>query len=962
MDVRETRSTCPYCGVGCGVIIQSEHDGAAERIVGVQGDPDHPANFGRLCTKGATLHLTATPAVIDTSRLLRPRLRTSRHEALRDVAWDQAIDTVATRIADVVTTHGPDAVGLYISGQLLTEDYYVFNKLAKGLIGTNNIDTNSRLCMSSAVAGYKQSLGADAPPCSYEDLNHADCVFITGSNMAWAHPVLFRRLEDARAARPSMRIVVVDPRRTETAEFADLHLAIQPGTDVALCHGMLHAIIWDDLIARDFIAQHTEGFEALKALVRDMTPQHAASLCGIKVEDLLQAARWFAESKATLSLYCQGLNQSTSGTAKNTALINLHLATAQIGRPGAGPFSLTGQPNAMGGREVGGMANLLSAHRDLANPEHRREVAELWGVDDVPATPGKTAVEMFEAAARGEIQVLWIACTNPAQSMPDQTLVRAALERCPFVIVQDAFAHTETTAYADVLLPASTWGEKEGTVTNSERRISRVRSAVSAPGEARHDWRIAVDIGRALQRRLASSVPACPTRPDLLAYDDVESVWNEHRESTRGRDLDITGLSYTILDAQGPQQWPMPEGQAAGRARLYEDSHFATPTGRARFITKPYTAPADARTPAFPFALTTTRLRDQWHGMSRSGAVARLYAHEEVPVLRLHPIDMQRRSLTPGALVTVSSRRGKLVLPVKADDRVGRSQADMAMHWGSHFLGGRGDDTSGSSRGGVNALTTSAFCPDSKQPELKHCAVSVKPAVLPWRLMVARWFDDEAEASAVRQQLQALMLRFDHASCVPVAASARVEASGAATQQDSVRQGLRFEAACAQPFEQALLDQLIAIAEPAGSTMPARYDDLRGHRARRLWIQGAGTEATLRALCVAGPEGEGAWLLDLWRYRAAVAPYGRELLSPQATQPRGLVIEADPQICNCFDIKQGRIVKALKTVQGDAGQRLRGLQSQLQCGTQCGSCLPTLRRLVQDTAPEVQLLSAEAGA
>ncbi len=959
VELRQTRSTCPYCGVGCGVIIQSEHDGVAERIVGVQGDPEHPANFGRLCTKGSTLHLTATPAVIDSSRLLKPRLRSARGEALHDVGWDQAIDTVATRVADVVNTHGPDAVGLYISGQLLTEDYYVFNKLAKGLLGTNNIDTNSRLCMSSAVAGYKQSLGADAPPCSYEDLNHAECVFITGSNMAWAHPVLFRRLEDARAAKPSMRIVVVDPRRTETAEFADLHLAIQPGTDVALCHGMLHAIIWDDLISRDFIARHTEGFDALKALVRDMTPQHAASLCGIKVEDLLQAARWFAESKATLSLYCQGLNQSTSGTAKNTALINLHLATAQIGRPGAGPFSLTGQPNAMGGREVGGMANLLSAHRDLANPEHRREVAELWGVDEVPATPGKTAVEMFEAAARGEIQVLWIACTNPAQSMPDQTLVRAALERCPFVIVQDAFAMTETTAYADVLLPASTWGEKEGTVTNSERRISRVRAAVAPPAEARHDWHIAVDIGRAVQRRLATAGASRRTRlPELLAYEDVESVWNEHRESTRGRDLDITGLSYTILDKQGPQQWPMPEGEVRGKARLYEDGVFATPDGRAHFITKPYCAPADARNPAFPFALTTTRLRDQWHGMSRSGAVARLYAHEEAPALRLHPIDMQRRGLVPGALVSVSSRRGKLVVPVKADERVGRSQADLAMHWGSHFLGGRGDEAQGGSRSGINALTTSAFCPDSKQPELKHCAVSVKPAVLPWRVMVARWFDDEAEASAVRQQLQALMLRFDHASCVPVAASARPEGGGA-PQQDNVRQGVRFEAASAQPFEQALLDQLITIAEPRGACMPAWYDDLRGHRARRLWIDGAGPEATLRALCVAGPEGEGTWLLDLWRSRAAVAHYGRELLSPKATKPRGLVIEADPQVCNCFDVRQSQIVKTLKTMQGDGGQRMRGLQSQLQCGTQCGSCLPTLRRLVQDTA--AQLLPTEAG-
>src|SRR3990167_2515608 len=412
--VKETRSTCPYCGVGCGVIIESR----GAQITGVRGDPDHPANFGRLCSKGSTLHHTASAPVTLQTRLLQPLQRLQRGAAPQPLSWDSALTLATDQFARIIRDHGPDAVGFYVSGQLLTEDYYVFNKLSKGLIGTNNIDTNSRLCMSSAVAGYKKTLGADAPPACYDDVNHAQTIFIVGSNTAFAHPILFRRIEDAKRKNPGMKIVVADVRRTDTVELADLFLQIQPGTDVMLFHGMLHLMLWEGWTNPAFIAAHTSGFEDLKATVRDYTPDAVAQTCGIRKEDLLEVARLFAQSPATLSLYCQGLNQSSSGTAKNTALINLHLATGQIGMPGAGPFSLTGQPNAMGGREVVGLANLLSAHRDLANPAHRAEVAALWGVASVPETPGKTAVEMFQAAADGEIRALWIACTNPAQNNP----------------------------------------------------------------------------------------------------------------------------------------------------------------------------------------------------------------------------------------------------------------------------------------------------------------------------------------------------------------------------------------------------------------------------------------------------------------------------------------------------------------------------------------------------------------
>ena len=402
----EVKSTCCYCGVGCGVLIETE----GERIIGVRGDPDHPANRGRLCTKGATLHLAANSP----SRLLYPEQRAWRGQPGQRVSWDEALDAAADRFAASIREHGPDSVAFYISGQLMTEDYYVFNKLAKGLIGTNNVDTNSRLCMSSAVAGYKQTLGADAPPCSYEDIRQAEVIFIAGANPAVAHPIVFRMIEDARAANPDLKIIVADPRRSETAEIADLHLAIKPGTDIALFNGMLHVLISEGLVDSDYVARHTHGFAPLAEIVQRYTPEAVAEVCGIGAGDIVQAARWFGQRGAALSLYCQGLNQSAHGTHNNAGIIHLHLATGQIGKPGAGPFSLTGQPNAMGGREVGGLSNLLSAHRDLANPRHRAEVAALWGIPSVPDKPGKSAIDLFRAVHTGEIKAVWIACTNPA--------------------------------------------------------------------------------------------------------------------------------------------------------------------------------------------------------------------------------------------------------------------------------------------------------------------------------------------------------------------------------------------------------------------------------------------------------------------------------------------------------------------------------------------------------------------
>ncbi len=932
--IKDTRSTCPYCGVGCGVIIESR----ANQIVGVRGDPDHPANFGRLCTKGSTLHLTATPAVIRNARLREPEMRATRAAPRRCVSWNEALDHVADRFADIIATHGPDAVAFYISGQLLTEDYYVFNKIAKGLMGTNNVDTNSRLCMSSAVAGYKQTLGADAPPACYEDIDHADLLLIAGSNTAYAHPILYRRIEDARRravakGRP-IRTIVIDPRRTDTAREADLHLAILPGTDVALFNGLLHLCLWDDRIASDYIAAHTEGWAELKRLVRDYTPRFVASTCGIVEDDLATAARWFGEARAALSLYCQGLNQSSAGTAKNAALINLHLATGQIGRPGAGPFSLTGQPNAMGGREVGGMANLLSAHRDLSNPAHRAEVAALWGIADVPKRPGRTAVEMFDAIASGSIKAVWIACTNPAQSMPDQKRVHEALAKAELVVVQEAFANTATARYADVLLPAATWGEKSGTVTNSERRISRVRQAIAPPGNARDDWAIACDFARRLEARL----PSRSHQSTLFPYRTEEDIWNEHRESTRGRDLDITGLSYATLDVRGPQFWPFAEGASEGTGRLYANGFFPTASGRARFVVtpwKPVAEPVDAR---YPFALNTGRLRDQWHGMSRTGTVPQLFGHVSEPAIELSGLDATRRLLADGDFVQVTSRRGSQVFRVRVSDAMRAGQAFVAMHWGEEYLAGAGE------RHGVNTLTSPAIDPDSKQPELKHAAVRIVKLDLPWRMVAFAWVDDDAAVTTLAR-MRAHFAHFAYASCVPFGRTENAEGQRS-------RIGLLFRGAHDQtldPASVAAIEMALgiddradhrAIRDEAGAHL-LKYDDARRGYARRVVVR----NGALAAVSLRGDWSAEIWLKDYLENATSVASLGRLLLKPSSVPPLGFKSRGRV-VCNCLNVGESEIASALESMEGEEPARLSALQERLQCGTQCGSCVPELKRMV----------------
>ena len=673
-------------------------------------------------------------------------------------------------------------------------------------------------------------------------------------------------------------------------------------------------MLWEGLLDMAFINAHTNGFDALKETVREYTPKMVADICGINESHIITAAKWFGKGP-TLSMYCMGLNQSVHGTEKNAALINLHLATGQIGKPGAGPFSLTGQPNAMGGREVGGMANLLSAHRDLANPEHRAEIAKLWGVDDVPATPGKTAIEMFDAVKNGEIKAIWIACTNPAHSMPDLNNVLEALNTAELVVVQDAFNNTDTAKYADVLLPASTWGEKEGTVTNSERRITRVNPAVAPPAEAKHDWQIMVDFAQRLEKRLAKN-------SQLFAYTNTEAIFNEHRETTRGRDLDITGLSYTFLNENGPQQWPFVEGANTGKARLYADGKFEKPDGKAQFVNAVYKGTADKTDARHPLHLLTGRLRDQWHGMSRTGNVAQLYNHAEEPAIQMSSDDMMRRNLKNGDIVKVQNKRGQLVLPVQMSDEVKPAQMFVAMHWGSQFMHGLG----------VNALMPPNFDKTSKQPELKHAAVKVEKLDLPWRMTIMRNCQD----LNLLEKVRALLPQFTYASCGLFGRENTTNKAGM----------LILRASHEVAPEQALIDQIDTLLGMTEESPCLNYNDAKRGISKRILVENVDNKAAVTGVRLMGETLAADWLKEVmttgnFNDEAHYKAFSRWALAPISAPPSG-EIGRGKIVCNCLDVSQNEIIENIQL-----GADLITLQNKLKCGTECGSCVPELKRLVQ---------------
>jgi assimilatory nitrate reductase catalytic subunit len=688
------RSTCPYCGVGCGVILTPNGAGG----LSVRGDPDHPANFGRLCSKGTALGETVG---LD-GRLLKPRVFG------QDVPWDAALDVVARRFQKTIAEHGPDSVALYVSGQLLTEDYYVANKLAKGFWGTANIDTNSRLCMASSVAGHRRAFGTDTVPGQYEDMELADLVVLVGSNLAWCHPVLFQRLSAAKAARPGMKVVVVDPRRTATCEIADLHLAIAPGGDVALFNALLAEIERKDCADSAFLT-NVAGADAAFAAARATDPAGA----GLSSADMNAFLDLWTGTENVVTVYSQGVNQSSHGTDKVNAILNCHLATGRIGRPGMGPFSVTGQPNAMGGREVGGLANMLACHLEIENATHRAAVQSFWQAPDMPEKPGLKAVDMFRAVGEGRIKAIWIIHTNPVVSMPEADLVAKALQACPFVVVQDITADTDTARLAHVLLPATAWAEKSGTVTNSERRISRQRAVLAAPGSTRDDWRILADVAG----RMGWG--------DRFAWETSAEVFAEYAAlsgiaGNLGSDFDISDhatISDDAYDALAPFIWPASPRKSGGR--FFADGQFHTPDGKARMIA--VRAPV-AATDGLPFRLNTGRIRDQWHTMTRTAKSPRLSAHLAEPFLELHPSDARALGLETADLAEVTNPLGSAVLRVLVTDRVAPGHPFAPMHWTGETA----------PTGRVDAIVVANPDPVSGQPDSKSSLVSVGKFAANW--------------------------------------------------------------------------------------------------------------------------------------------------------------------------------------------------------------------------------------
>ena len=709
------RSQCPYCGVGCGLELippalpgqAVKRDAEGNPIWTARGDRQHPSSLGQVCIKGATVGET-----LDRGRLREPLYRSSLDDPFQPIRWEQAMYLLVGRIRSTLATKGADAIAMYGSGQFHTEDYYLAQKLLKGALGTNNFDANSRLCMSSAVAGYTRSLGSDGPPACYEDLDHCSVAFLIGTNTAECHPVLFQRLLKRKKRNPgSVTIVVVDPRSTDTAKAADIHLPIAPGTDLALLHGLAHLVLRENGQVPAFIDDHTENYDAFFDVAARWTPRKVARFCNIPEKRLREVAELFHRRERVLSLWSMGVNQRREGTAVVGGLINLHLLTGQIGKEGAGPFSLTGQPNAMGGREAGGLSHLLPGYRLVTNAEHRQEVEQAWGLPagSIAATPGLAAWQQVEAMERGELDLWWVAATNPLVSLPDLDRVKAAMRRCPLVVVSDAYADTETAHYAHLVLPAAQWSEKAGAMTNSERRVTYCPAYRPRHGESRPDWEVFAEVGRRLGFE------------EQFSYDSAAEVYAEFSQLTAGRLCDVSGLSHALLEEAGPQQWPFPAGSSATTEakRLYSDHQFATPSGRARFCIDQPLGLAEPPCETYPLVLTVGRYLGQWHTMTRTGKVDRLQTMHPEPLLEIHPQDALELKLRDGELAAVSSRRGHITANVKVTDRIRRGSVFLPMHWG--FTQEKACE--------ANTLMHDQACPVSKQPELKACAVIVAPAV-----------------------------------------------------------------------------------------------------------------------------------------------------------------------------------------------------------------------------------------
>ncbi len=884
------KTTCPYCGVGCGIEATVE-DRATHRVT-IKGDANHPANFGKLCSKGATLGDTVSLE----NRLLYPQIRGQR------VDWDTALDHIAVKFNRIIVQHGPEAVAFYVSGQLLTEDYYVANKLMKGFIGTANIDTNSRLCMSSAVVGYKRAFGADTVPCNYEDLEQAELILLVGSNAAWCHPIAFQRIRKAKENNPNLKIVVIDPRATASCDIADLHLPVKPGMDALLFNGILAYLQQNGLVNQPYVDTHTDGFELAlsEAMKTAGSIEQVAAGCGLTSEAVGKLFDWFANTDKTVTVYSQGINQSSSGSDKCNAIINCHLATGRIGKPGMGPFSFTGQPNAMGGREVGGLANTLAAHMDLENPEHVDRVGRFWGSDKVADKQGLKAVAMFDAIAAGQIKAVWIMATNPVVSMPDADKVKRALQQCELVVVSDCIANTDTSQLAHVLLPATGWSEKDGTVTNLERRISRQRPLFPASGEARHDWWIICQVAQRMGFGKAFSYQS--SAEIFREHARLSAFENDAEHQLRDFNLSaFTGIDREGFDELQPVQWPVTNEQTTGTARMFADGRYFTANRKARFIPVTPRPPVNSSDTDYPFTLNTGRLRDQWHTMTRTGLATKLNAHRPEPFVEIHPADAERLELKARSLVQIQSRWGSMLARVEINSGQQVGSLFVPMHW---------TDQS-SSHGRMGAVVNPVVDPYSGQPESKQTPVKIGSWPAQWYATILS-----------RQPLQI----------------------AAAEYQVSVRgdRYFRYELASTEfgkdwrTWGRALL---ACVEQREDDNCWLEYSDPQAGYYRTAYLP----ERELRACLFVGPDcdlPESGWLGSLFAKSELSRAERLSLLSGAPPKGEG---DIGRIVCSCFNVGEKTIQQA---VQAHQFQSVADISACLSAGSGCGSCVSELKEFL----------------
>ena len=946
MSEQLRQTTCPYCGVGCGVDISCNVSPRAITLDTVKGTPEHPANYGRLCVKGTNLLETNDV----NGRLLHPTM------AGQSVDWDTVTDVIADKITSTIAQYGADAVAFYVSGQLLTEDYYIANKLMKGFIGSANIDTNSRLCMSSAVAAYKRAFGEDVVPCDYTDLECTDLLVITGSNAAWAHPVLFQRIQRAKLKNPNMKVIVVDPRKTETCTIADLHLPIKPGSDVALFNGLLSYANAQGRIDKSAVDTYAEGLEETLKSANALTLDDVAEVCDLDVNSIKAFFDAFCKASSAITFYSMGVNQSSAGVDKAQAIINCHLAMDLIAKDGCGPFSITGQPNAMGGREVGGLANMLAAHMDLENPDHISAVKTYWNAPVMPKGQGLKAVDLFNAIESGKVKFVWIMGTNPVVSMPNRGQVERALSKCDMVVVSDIVESNDTLNYAHIALPATGWSEKDGTVTNSERRISRQRGILPPPGSAKHDWQILCEVAGKMGFGEAFNF----THPSQI-FCEYAGLTGYQNNGKRQLDLSpLQALSEAQYNGLSPLQWPFhtvikAENTASSNSksnpnprltskRPFEDKRFSTPSGKAKLIPVTYRAPLQVTSDAYPFVVNSGRARDQWHTMTRTGKAAKLLAHMPSACVHINPKDAAELGVEDGSLVSLSSavcKDAPVIYPVKADTDMRKGEVFIPIHWSAQW----------GSHSKLGALYASAVDPISGQPELKHAAVAIAPAhfVTYGKLFVSSVNQSTLNSEFSPSYEDALKHACDYWNTAPLEST---EASSPLNNSDAALSVLNVASNKGRrDFTQALIPLLpqnavlLQFHHHTYSVCLALVDDtlcfaaFLGDEPEK----GERAPAAAHTTAQAAPHLKNTWSVpNEWLASLLNTSISTDI---QRNLIRGQVDDAflnGDVVCSCFEVREKTITHAIE----EGCSSVAELGEALKCGTNCGSCKPALSQLI----------------